>query len=97
MNGRELRFFLQKSGVSYSKFAENVGKCQDTIQKWISHNRQVGQIYVVHLEKLLGRRNFDKIQAEWEEMQADQLSKLNDGNGELDDGEQLNVVYQNKK
>ncbi|MFN8361364.1 MAG: hypothetical protein U0264_15735 [Candidatus Kapaibacterium sp.] len=90
MNGKQLRFFLKKAGISYSKFGEDIGKKQDTIQHWISNDKAIGEIYVSRLEEIIKTRRFNKIQAEWEQIQLDQLPVL-------DDGEPLNMVFKDKK
>lgn len=70
----------------YAKITENVGKSQEIILKWVIHNRKVGLIYVVHVEKLLRKRIFEKLRAELNEMQAGLLPKR-------DDDEMVNVVF----
>ncbi|MFN8359323.1 MAG: helix-turn-helix transcriptional regulator [Candidatus Kapaibacterium sp.] len=89
MNGKQLRFFLKKAGITYPKFAEHIGKKPDTIQHWISSDKEIGGIYVTILESIVTRRHFNKIQKEWDQLQLDQLPTL-------DDGEPINVVYKVK-
>ncbi|MBK9248781.1 MAG: hypothetical protein IPM69_11855 [Ignavibacteria bacterium] len=89
MTGRELRFTLQKAGISYRIFGENIGKSEDTIQRWISRNEIIGEAYIVGLGKLLTRRKMLTIEAQWLEFQA----KENGDRLILTDGSSVNMIY----
>ncbi len=89
MTGRELRFTLQKAGLSYRVYGENVNRSEDTIQRWISRNEVIGEAFIVGLGRLLTRRKMLTIAAQWRELQEKER-------GErliLTDGTSVNMIY----
>jgi len=66
MRGFELGFILQKSGVTYAKFAEHIGKKSvSTIQRWVSYNSEVKGIYILMLESIITKKMFQELRLEW--------------------------------
>lgn len=68
MNGQELRYFLKRSGIAYADFAGQIGKSTGTIQRWVSDNCRIGEIYVGVLRFIITPRAFVKIEKEYEEL-----------------------------
>ncbi len=75
MNGKKLRFILKKAGLKYKQFAEIAGKSVVTVQRWVSKNEDVGEIYILPLRTLLTNKVFKQIEKEWEEVLKDKLKK----------------------
>ena len=73
MNGHELGFILQKSGVTYAKFAEHIGKKSvSTIQRWVSSNSEVKGIYILMLESLITKQMYKELRLEWKKRKAEE-------------------------
>ncbi len=69
MRGNELGFILQKSGVTYAKFAEHIGKKSvSTIQRWVSYNEEVKGIYILMLERIITKQMYKELRAEWQKL-----------------------------
>ena len=75
MKGHKLRFVLKKAGLKYKQFAEIAGKSVVTVQRWVSQNEDVGEIYIIPLRTLLTNKIFKQIEKEWEEFLKDKLKK----------------------
>ncbi len=75
MRGHKLRFVLKKAGLKYKQFAEIAGKSVVTVQRWVSQNEDVGEIYILPLRTLLTNKIFKQIEKEWEEFLKDKLKK----------------------
>ena len=69
MRGNELGFILQKSGVTYAKFAEHIGKKSvSTIQRWVSYDEEVKGIYILMLERIITKQMYKELRAEWQKL-----------------------------
>lgn len=69
MRGNELGFILQKSGVTYAKFAEHIGKKSvSTIQRWVSYNEEVKGIYILMLERIITKQMYKELRSEWQKL-----------------------------
>lgn len=69
MRGNELGFILRKSGVTYAKFAEHIGKKSvSTIQRWVSYNEEVKGIYILMLERIITKQMYQELRAEWQKL-----------------------------
>ncbi len=75
MKGHKLRFVLKKAGLKYKQFAEIAGKSVVTVQRWVSQNEDVGEIYIIPLRTLLTNKIFKQIEKEWEEFLKDKRKK----------------------
>lgn len=75
MKGHKLRFVLKKAGLKYKQFAEIAGKSVVTVQRWVSQNEDVGEIYILPLRTLLTNKIFNQIEKEWEEVQKEKRKK----------------------
>ncbi|MBK9246547.1 MAG: hypothetical protein IPM69_00160 [Ignavibacteria bacterium] len=75
MKGQKLRFVLKKAGLKYKQFAEIAGKSVVTVQRWVSMNEDVGEIYILPLRNLLTNKIFNQIEKEWDEFQKEKLRK----------------------
>jgi len=75
MKGHKLRFVLKKAGLKYKQFAEIAGKSVVTVQRWVSYNEDVGEIYILPLRTLLTNKIFNQIEKEWEEVLKEKLKK----------------------
>ena len=67
MESKKIKFILKRAGLRYWEFAELIGKSTPTVQRWISENQNIGEIYVLDLEKKLTSKIFAKLEVEWEE------------------------------
>lgn len=66
MNGHELGFILRKSGVTYAKFAEHIGKKSvSTIQRWVTYNSEVKGLYILMLESIITKKMLQELRLEW--------------------------------
>ncbi|MBK9249127.1 MAG: hypothetical protein IPM69_13690 [Ignavibacteria bacterium] len=69
MNGRELGFILQKSGLTYAKFAESIGKRSvSTVQRWVSYDAEVKGIYILMLERIITKGLYQELRSEWKRL-----------------------------
>ncbi len=75
MKGKKLRFVLKKAGLKYKQFAEIAGKSVVTVQRWVSYNEDVGEIYILPLRTLLTNKVFNQIEKDWDEEQKEKLRK----------------------
>ncbi|MBK9247174.1 MAG: hypothetical protein IPM69_03455 [Ignavibacteria bacterium] len=75
MKGHKLRFVLKKAGLKYKQFAEIAGKSVVTVQRWVSYNEDVGEIYILPLRTLLTNKVFNQIEKDWDEEQKEKLRK----------------------
>ncbi len=75
MKGHKLRFVLKKAGLKYKQFAEMSGKSVVTVQRWVSQNEDVGEIYILPLRTLLTNKIFNQIEREWEEVLKEKHKK----------------------
>ena len=67
MEARKLKFILKKAGLRYHEFADKIGKSTPTVQRWISEDQNIGEIYALDLEKMLTSKIYAKLELEWEE------------------------------
>ena len=65
MKGKELKFTLLRLGFSYKQFGELIGKSKDSVQRWISYDQIIGEIYLIPLRKIFSKHVFKKIEADW--------------------------------
>lgn len=71
MTGRELRYILDKSGLTYAKFAEYTGKkSASTVQRWISSNSEIKGVHILILERVLTKRLLRELRLDWQKEQA---------------------------
>ena len=71
MDGQQLAFFLKRAGIRYGQFGEAIGKSRPTIQRWVSGNEHIGEIYALILEKTLTPKIYAKLEQEWEVYQKE--------------------------
>lgn len=67
MEAKKLKFILKRAGLKYWQFAHLIGKSTPTIQRWMSENQYIGEIYTPILEKELTPKIFEKLEKDWEE------------------------------
>jgi hypothetical protein len=65
MKGKELKFTLLRLGLSYKQFGELNGKSADSVQRWISYDQIIGEIYLIPLRKIFSKHVFKKIEEDW--------------------------------
>ncbi len=75
MKGQKLRFVLKRAGLKYKDFALMVRKSVVTVQRWVSENEDVGEIYTLQLRDLLTNKIFNKIEQEWDEKQKEKIKR----------------------
>ncbi len=75
MDGNKLRFILKKSGIKYKQFALLIGKSVVSVQRWVSMNENVGEIYTMPLRRVLSNKVYNQIEKEWVKFQQAESAK----------------------